>query len=37
MPSWRTTLTAAGIADPRLRDDYTSVARRVLRRERPRT
>ncbi|WP_053789859.1 squalene/phytoene synthase family protein [Streptomyces sp. XY332] len=33
MPSWRTTLTAAGIQDPRLRDDYTYVARRVLRRE----
>ncbi|MFK0043706.1 squalene/phytoene synthase family protein [Streptomyces sp. NPDC090741] len=33
MPSWRTTLTAAGITGPRLRDDYTYVARRVLRRE----
>ncbi|MFD7624799.1 squalene/phytoene synthase family protein [Streptomyces sp. NPDC059851] len=33
MPTWRTTLTAAGIRDPRLRDDYTRVARRVLRRE----
>ncbi|ROQ94525.1 phytoene synthase [Streptomyces sp. 2132.2] len=33
MPSWRTTLTAAGITDPRLREDYTHVARRVLRRE----
>ncbi|MFE2879961.1 squalene/phytoene synthase family protein [Streptomyces roseus] len=33
MPSWRTTLTAAGISDPRLREDYTHVARRVLRRE----
>ncbi|MER7463646.1 squalene/phytoene synthase family protein [Streptomyces sp. NPDC097981] len=33
MPSWRTTLTRAGIRSPRLRDDYTHVARRVLRRE----
>ncbi|MEV6580731.1 squalene/phytoene synthase family protein [Streptomyces sp. NPDC051582] len=33
MPSWRTTLTAAGITGPRLREDYTHVARRVLRRE----
>ncbi|MEU3777083.1 squalene/phytoene synthase family protein [Streptomyces sp. NPDC032472] len=33
MPTWRTTLTAAGIRTPRLRDDYTYVARRVLRRE----
>ncbi|MFB7183235.1 phytoene/squalene synthase family protein [Streptomyces sp. NPDC056257] len=33
MPSWRTTLTAAGISGPRLRDDYTHAARRVLRRE----
>ncbi|WP_438310106.1 squalene/phytoene synthase family protein [Streptomyces sp. HUAS TT3] len=33
MPTWRTTLTAAGIRDARLRDDFTRVARRVLRRE----
>ncbi|MFD6971350.1 squalene/phytoene synthase family protein [Streptomyces sp. NPDC059949] len=33
MPSWRTTLTAAGISGPRLRNDYTHAARRVLRRE----
>ncbi|MER6255592.1 squalene/phytoene synthase family protein [Streptomyces sp. NPDC001584] len=33
MPSWRTTLTGAGISGPRLRDDYTHAARRVLRRE----
>ncbi|MFF7295906.1 phytoene/squalene synthase family protein [Streptomyces sp. NPDC090085] len=33
MPSWRSTLTAAGISGPRLRDDYTQAARRVLRRE----
>ncbi|MGW0363673.1 phytoene/squalene synthase family protein [Streptomyces sp. NPDC002990] len=33
MPSWRTTLTAAGISGPRLRDDYTRAARRVLHRE----
>ncbi|MET9885543.1 squalene/phytoene synthase family protein [Streptomyces sp. NPDC006430] len=33
MPTWRTTLTAAGISGPGLRADYTSVARRVLRRE----
>ncbi|MEV6676834.1 squalene/phytoene synthase family protein [Streptomyces erythrochromogenes] len=33
MPSWRTTLTAAGISGTRLRDDYTQAARRVLRRE----
>lgn len=33
MPSWRATLTAAGISSPRLRDDYTHAARRVLRRE----
>ncbi|MEU6314378.1 squalene/phytoene synthase family protein [Streptomyces sp. NPDC047014] len=33
MPRWSTTLTTAGIADPRLREDYTHAARRVLRRE----
>ncbi|WP_073908335.1 phytoene/squalene synthase family protein [Streptomyces sp. CB00455] len=33
MPSWRTTLTAAGISGTRLRDDYTHAARGVLRRE----
>ncbi|MEV6572897.1 squalene/phytoene synthase family protein [Streptomyces sp. NPDC051577] len=33
MHSWRTTLTRAGISDPRLREDYTRTARRVLRRE----
>ncbi|MFF5704987.1 squalene/phytoene synthase family protein [Streptomyces sp. NPDC012794] len=33
MPSWRTTLTRAGITDPRLRADFTHAARRVLRRE----
>ncbi|MGW6576670.1 phytoene/squalene synthase family protein [Streptomyces sp. NPDC054945] len=33
MPSWRTTLTAAGIPGTRLREDYTYAARRVLRRE----
>ncbi|MCX5380755.1 squalene/phytoene synthase family protein [Streptomyces sp. NBC_00091] len=33
MPSWRSTLTQAGISAPRLRDDYTHAARRVLRRE----
>ncbi|MFD9407542.1 squalene/phytoene synthase family protein [Streptomyces sp. NPDC059989] len=33
MPSWRTTLTAAGISGTRLREDYTYAARRVLRRE----
>ncbi|MCX5192765.1 squalene/phytoene synthase family protein [Streptomyces sp. NBC_00249] len=33
MPSWRNTLTGAGISDPGLRDDYTHAARRVLRRE----
>ncbi|MCX5010172.1 squalene/phytoene synthase family protein [Streptomyces sp. NBC_00555] len=33
MPSWRTTLTAAGISGTRLREDYTHAARRVLRRE----
>ncbi|MFD7559478.1 MULTISPECIES: squalene/phytoene synthase family protein [unclassified Streptomyces] len=33
MPSWRTTLTGAGISGPRLREDYTHAARRVLRRE----
>ncbi|MFD9301488.1 squalene/phytoene synthase family protein [Streptomyces sp. NPDC060048] len=33
MPTWRNTLTAAGIAGPRLRADYTYAARRVLRRE----
>ncbi|MER6449701.1 phytoene/squalene synthetase [Streptomyces venezuelae] len=33
MPSWRTTLTAAGVSRPRLRDDYTHAARRVRRRE----
>ncbi|MET9319157.1 squalene/phytoene synthase family protein [Streptomyces sp. NPDC003038] len=33
MPSWRSTLTAGGISGPRLRDDYTCAARRVLRRE----
>ncbi|MGW6708240.1 phytoene/squalene synthase family protein [Streptomyces sp. NPDC054956] len=33
MPTWRTTLTSAGISGPRLRGDYTHAARRVLRRE----
>ncbi|MFE3560023.1 squalene/phytoene synthase family protein [Streptomyces sp. NPDC059193] len=33
MPTWRTTLTAAGISGTRLRDDHTHAARRVLRRE----
>ncbi|WP_411103859.1 squalene/phytoene synthase family protein [Streptomyces sp. cmx-4-9] len=33
MPSWRSTLTGAGISGARLRDDYTHAARRVLRRE----
>ncbi|MFD6875563.1 MULTISPECIES: phytoene/squalene synthase family protein [unclassified Streptomyces] len=33
MPSWRTTLTGAGISAPRPRADYTHAARRVLRRE----
>ncbi|MGW6919237.1 phytoene/squalene synthase family protein [Kitasatospora sp. NPDC054939] len=33
MPSWRTTLTAAGIAAAPLRADYTAAARRVRRRE----
>ncbi|MCP3753454.1 squalene/phytoene synthase family protein [Streptomyces sp. TBY4] len=33
MPSWRSTLTTAGISGPRLRADYTLAARRVLRRE----
>ncbi|MGW6982717.1 phytoene/squalene synthase family protein [Streptomyces sp. NPDC054932] len=33
MPSWSKTLTAAGMSGPRLRDDYTYAARRVLRRE----
>ncbi|MFJ7263480.1 squalene/phytoene synthase family protein [Streptomyces globosus] len=33
MPTWRTTLTAAGIRDPRLRADFTHAARRVMRRE----
>ncbi|MFJ9591580.1 phytoene/squalene synthase family protein [Streptomyces virginiae] len=33
MPSWRTTLTRAGISGTGLRDDYTHAARRVLRRE----
>ncbi|MFJ6793316.1 squalene/phytoene synthase family protein [Streptomyces sp. NPDC091268] len=33
MPTWRSTLTAAGIHDPRLRADHTHAARRVLRRE----
>ncbi|MFG2973088.1 phytoene/squalene synthase family protein [Streptomyces sp. NPDC048331] len=33
MPSWRTTLTAAGISGTRLREDYAHAARRVLRRE----
>lgn len=33
MPTWRTTLTSAGISGPRLRGDYTYAARRVLRRE----
>ncbi|MET9842897.1 hypothetical protein ABZZ01_34830 [Streptomyces virginiae] len=33
MPSWRTTLTTAGISGTRLRDDYTHAARPVLRRE----
>ncbi|MEV7612734.1 squalene/phytoene synthase family protein [Streptomyces sp. NPDC089799] len=33
MPSWRRTLTAADIADPALRADYTAAARRVLGRE----
>ncbi|MFZ3474422.1 phytoene/squalene synthase family protein [Streptomyces sp. 4.24] len=33
MPSWRTTLTTAGISGTRLREDYTYAARRVLRRE----
>ncbi|MFD5618946.1 squalene/phytoene synthase family protein [Streptomyces yangpuensis] len=33
MPSWRTTLTTAGISGTRLREDYTHAARRVLRRE----
>ncbi|WP_328302564.1 squalene/phytoene synthase family protein [Streptomyces sp. NBC_00435] len=33
MPSWRTTLTTAGISGTRLRGDYTYAARRVLRRE----
>ncbi|MFG2485346.1 phytoene/squalene synthase family protein [Streptomyces virginiae] len=33
MPSWRTTLTAAGIAGTGLREDYTHAARRVLRRD----
>ncbi|WP_405977371.1 squalene/phytoene synthase family protein [Streptomyces sp. NBC_00158] len=33
MPSWRSTLTKAGITDPRLRADHTHAARRVLRRE----
>ncbi|MFF8268591.1 phytoene/squalene synthase family protein [Streptomyces sp. NPDC016562] len=33
MPSWRTTLTAAGISGARLREDYTHAARRVRRRE----
>lgn len=33
MPSWRTTLTAAGISGTRLRQDHTHAARRVLRRE----
>ncbi|RSS53628.1 phytoene/squalene synthetase [Streptomyces sp. WAC07061] len=33
MPSWRSTLTQAGITDPRLRADHTHAARRVLRRE----
>ncbi|WP_392892738.1 squalene/phytoene synthase family protein [Streptomyces sp. LN699] len=33
MPSWSTTLTRAGVSDPRLREDYTRTARRVLRRD----
>ncbi|MFD5148487.1 squalene/phytoene synthase family protein [Streptomyces sp. NPDC058401] len=33
MPSWRSTLTTAGITGPGLRADYTYAARRVLRRE----
>ncbi|MER6214271.1 phytoene/squalene synthase family protein [Streptomyces sp. NPDC001272] len=33
MPSWRTTLTRAGISRPALRDDYTRAARAVLRRD----
>ncbi|MBT2448729.1 squalene/phytoene synthase family protein [Streptomyces sp. ISL-43] len=33
MPTWRNTLTAAGISGPRIRADYTHAARRVLRRE----
>ncbi|MFF2193848.1 squalene/phytoene synthase family protein [Streptomyces sp. NPDC058157] len=33
MPSWRTTLTRAGISGPGLRDDYTRAARGVLRRD----
>ncbi|MEU3404378.1 squalene/phytoene synthase family protein [Streptomyces sp. NPDC006670] len=33
MPSWRTTLTRAGITGPGLRDDYTRAARTVLRRD----
>ncbi|MFJ1864567.1 squalene/phytoene synthase family protein [Streptomyces sp. NPDC088097] len=33
MPSWRTTLTRAGISDPGLREAHTDTARRVLRRE----
>ncbi|MEU8777580.1 squalene/phytoene synthase family protein [Streptomyces sp. NPDC048606] len=33
MPTWRTTLTRAGISAPGLREDYTRAARRVLRRD----
>ncbi|MCU7824215.1 squalene/phytoene synthase family protein [Kitasatospora sp. DSM 101779] len=33
MPSWRTTLTAAAVTEAPLRADYTTAARRVLRRE----
>ncbi|MGP3689843.1 squalene/phytoene synthase family protein [Streptomyces sp. IBSNAI002] len=33
MPTWRTTLTAAGISGTSLREDHTHAARRVLRRE----
>jgi phytoene synthase len=33
VPSWPATLTAAEINDPEIRADYTTAARRVLRRE----
>ncbi|OEJ34819.1 squalene/phytoene synthase family protein [Streptomyces subrutilus] len=33
MPTWGTTLTAAGLSGTRLRNDYTHAVRRVLRRE----